>query len=68
MSLRTDNKPGEDTRLAVREVLSFVANALYCFEGNAECIADGSLSGAGRIVYLCCDALREADAGKEADQ
>ncbi|MBL8373795.1 hypothetical protein [Accumulibacter sp.] len=68
MSLRTDNMPGEDTRLAVREVLSFVADALCLFEANAECIADGSLSGAGRVVSLCYDALREADAGNEADQ
>lgn len=57
MSLRTDNKPGEDTRMAVREVLSFVADALYVLEGNAVGISDGSLSGAGRIVSLCCNTL-----------
>ncbi|MBK7952586.1 MAG: hypothetical protein IPK02_00650 [Candidatus Accumulibacter sp.] len=60
--LRVDDGPGEDTRRMVREVLAFMVDSLYDME-NRSVHSTGSSLGAGHILFMCADALREADDG-----
>lgn len=58
---RIDDKPGEDTRLVVRSVLSFMAQSFEALEHHNDCINSGAMSGAARIIEVCVEALEEVD-------
>ena len=59
--LRIDDKPGEDTRGAVRSVLSFMTEALHALERSDDCLCPGALSGAAEILNVCFGALKEPE-------
>ena len=64
--LRVDDKPGEDTRYHVRNVLRFMGDSFLAMEQAAEANtgfqpADKSMEGAYLIMAMCEEALREPD-------
>ncbi len=62
---RVDDSPGEDTRRMVREVLAFMADALYASE-DEDMPSTGASLGAGHILRMCMHALKEADESKQS--
>jgi len=66
--LRVDNKPGGDTRRMVREVLAFMADSFYATEDRTKIglPTDGASLGAGHILGMCMDALKEAESEEAA--
>ncbi|WP_300339098.1 hypothetical protein [Accumulibacter sp.] len=62
--LRINDTPGPDTRQAVRDVLYFMTDAFYAIASADSVTASESATlGAGHILAMCADALREADEG-----
>ncbi|WP_291988393.1 hypothetical protein [Candidatus Accumulibacter sp. ACC007] len=60
--LRIDGTPGPDTRDAVRDVLTFMADAFYAIASADDVTGSKDATiGAGHIMAMCADALREAD-------
>ena len=59
-SLRIDNRPGEDTRHAVRSVLEFMSGAFSAIYSSGDDLTPEMLLGASRILEVCTDALEEA--------
>ena len=57
---RIDDKPGSDTRIVVRSVLSFMAQSFEALERHDDSLNIGTMSGAARIIEACLDALEEA--------
>lgn len=67
MSGRTDNQPGVETIATVSAALAFVAQSFMALAEDGE-MSKQAMLGAAHIIDMCNDALREADAGNEADQ
>ncbi len=64
MNLRIDNQPGVDTRYFVRNVLTFVGEALESLERGDDHVSSEAMLGASHILRLCVEALREPDPEK----
>lgn len=62
-ALRIDNKPGADTRLAVRSVLDFMGAAFSAIYSSHDDLTPEMILGASRILDECAEALREVDDG-----
>jgi len=60
--LRMLNHPGPDTRLAVRGVLLFMSDAFLAIASeNSVTCSEEATRGAGLMLSVCADALRERD-------
>jgi hypothetical protein len=60
--LRMLDKPGPDTRQAVRDVLFFLSDAFLAISSdNAVTSSESATRGAGLILIVCADALREEE-------
>lgn len=60
--LRMLDHPGPDTRQAVRDVLFFLSDALLAISSdNGVTSGESATRGAGLILSVCADALREGD-------
>ena len=62
--LRINNTPGPDTLAAVRDVLIFMTDAFHAI-ASADSVtgSESATLGAGNILAMCADALREAEDG-----
>ena len=58
--LRVDNKPGKDTCYLVRSVLLFMTEAFDALDRTSDALPLGAMEGAGRIMSVCADALKDA--------
>lgn len=66
--LRMGDTPGPDTRAAVRDVLTFMADAFYAIaSADSSTGSESATLGAGHIMALCADALKEAEEGDGSD-
>lgn len=60
--LRIDDRPGPCTLEAVRDVLSFMAEAFFSMSSaDGTTGSEGATRGAGHILAVCADALRVPD-------
>ena len=58
---RIDDKPGEETRQAVRAVLIFVGQSFEAMDRSGDIFRDGAMAGASHILWACASALKESD-------
>lgn len=62
--LRMGDTPGPDTREAVRDVLTFMSDAFYAIaSADSGTGSENATLGAGHIMALCADALKEVKDG-----
>lgn len=59
--LRIGDRPGPDTRQAVRDVLFFMSDAFLAIASAYTVGSESATRGAGHILSICADALREVE-------